>query len=157
MKKIFPLAILLLMGLAFSHCKHDETDAPVITLEEPEEGQPFTAGSEHGVHMEFDLEDASGLNWYKIDIHYGGGHSHSLSLQAQPLSEPVQWSYQKTYDDAKGLKNHHVHVHSEAIPANAVLGEYHLGISATDVHGNEATVYRTFEIVDYPVEDDDED
>ncbi|MDR0582161.1 MAG: DUF4625 domain-containing protein [Prevotellaceae bacterium] len=159
MKKIFLLAIILLMGLAFSNCKHDETDGPVITLEEPEEGQPFTAGSKHGVHMEFDLEDESGLNQYKIDIHYGGDHTHSLSLQAQPLSElsRAQWSYQKTYDDAKGLKNHHVHVHSDSIPENATLGEYHLGIAATDVHGNETTVYQKFEIVDYEVEDEDED
>ena len=157
MKKIFLLAIILLVGLAFSNCKHDETNGPVITLEEPEEGQPFTAGSKHGVHMEFDLEDESGLNQYKIDIHYGGGHTHSQSLQTQSLPEQsrADWSFQKTYDDAKGLIKHQVHVHSDSIHLNATLGEYHLGIAATDVHGNETTVYRTFNIVDYEVEDDD--
>ncbi|MDR2802130.1 MAG: DUF4625 domain-containing protein, partial [Prevotellaceae bacterium] len=87
MKKFFQLAAILLVGLAFSNCNNDEnieTNGPEIILEEPEEEQPFTAGSAHGVHMEFDLADESGLNQYKIDIHYGGGHTHSLSLQAQP-------------------------------------------------------------------------
>ncbi|MDR3350049.1 MAG: DUF4625 domain-containing protein [Prevotellaceae bacterium] len=155
MKKIFTFILIAMMGLAFSNCNHDETNGPEIILEEPEEGQPFTAGSAHGVHMEFDLKDESGLNQYKIDIHYGGGHVHSQALKTQSAAAAVDWSYQKTYDDAKGLKNHHVHVHSDSIPENATLGEYHLGISATDVHGNETTRYRTFTIVDYEVADED--
>ncbi|MDR1405795.1 MAG: DUF4625 domain-containing protein [Prevotellaceae bacterium] len=160
MKKIFQLTVAVLAGCALAGCSHDETTettGPVITLHEPEENQPFTAGNAHGVHLEFDLADESGLNQYKIDIHYGEGHTHSQALQAQPQAARADWSYQKTYEDAKGLKNHHVHVHSDSIPENASLGAYHLGIWATDIHGNESVVYRTFTVVDYPVEDDDED
>jgi hypothetical protein len=156
MKKIVYFAILALIGLFAITCNKKDTTGPEIILHEPEPGQPFTAGDAHGVHIEFDLADESGLNQYKIDIHFGGGHTHSSPASARLLDESVEWSYQKTYDDAKNLKNHHVHVHSDSIPANASLGEYHLGILATDLEGNETTVYGTFEIVDYPVEDDED-
>jgi hypothetical protein len=150
----------LLAGLAFfaAACgdKDEEKDVkgPEITLAEPEIDEEFAAGSKSGVHMKFDLADPSGLNWVKIDIHSnsGEGHSHSSLLKAAT----TDWSYQETYDGAKGLKNHHAHIHSDSIPADATLGEYHLGISATDVHGNETTVYRTFVIVDH-LDDDHDD
>ncbi|MDR0414610.1 MAG: DUF4625 domain-containing protein, partial [Prevotellaceae bacterium] len=119
----------LLAGIAFLGAACGDADeekdvtGPQIDLKDPEEGEEFAAGNRHGVHIEFDLADLSGLNAYKVDIHSGAGHSHSKMLKA------VDWSYQKVYDDAKGLKNHHVHVHSDSIPADATLGEYHLGIS----------------------------
>lgn len=139
----------LLAGMAFvaAACSNDDKDTtgPVITLEEPVDGDTVAAGSKHGVHIEFDLADESGLNTFKIDIHSGAGHSHESQAKAAETSD---WSFLKTYDEAKGLKNHHVHVHSDSIWANATLGDYHFGISATDVHGNESTVWRTIKVVD---------
>ncbi|MDR3365830.1 MAG: DUF4625 domain-containing protein [Prevotellaceae bacterium] len=149
-------APLLLAGLLFitAACDKEDKDTagPTITLKEPVEGDTAHAGEAHGLHIELDLADESGLNTYKIDIHYGEGHSHESLLKAAANN----WSYQKTYDNAKGLKNYHVHVHSDSIPANATLGEYHFGISATDVHGNETSVYRTFHLVEHDEDDHDD-
>ncbi|MDR0546773.1 MAG: DUF4625 domain-containing protein [Dysgonamonadaceae bacterium] len=129
-----------------------DTSGPTITLIEPEKGEEYKAGDADGVHIEFDLADESGIEQYKIDIHDGSGHSHSSTLKADAAT--IAWSYQKVYDDAKGLKNHHVHIHSEAIPEAAKLGDYHLMIYATDVLGNESFVYTTIKIVDHEVEHD---
>ncbi|MDR3189200.1 MAG: DUF4625 domain-containing protein [Prevotellaceae bacterium] len=150
-------AALLSAGLLFfvTACNENEKDVtkPVITVEEPAEGDTVHAGEAHGLHMEFDLEDESGLNEYKVDVHYGGDHSHSSYVKTTGTG----WSFQKTYGDAKGLRNHHAHHHSDSIPADAALGEYHLGILATDVHGNEASVYRTFTLVAPDNHDHDHD
>jgi hypothetical protein len=153
-KAIF-YAVIALVGLFLIACSKDaakDTTGPVITLTEPEAGEAFTAGDPDGVHLEFDLEDESGINQYKIDIHYGGGHSHNI----KPTAAGVSWSYQKVYDDRKGQLNAHIHIHSEAIPADAQLGDYHLGISATDIHGNESHVYATFTLVDTPTDHDED-
>jgi hypothetical protein len=136
----------LLAGMAFGAvaCSNDDKDTtgPVITLAEPEDGETFTAGSKSGVHIEFDLADESGLNTFKVDIHSGEGHSH----ESQAKAAASDWSFQKTYDEAKGLKSHKVHVHSDSIWANATIGDYHFGVSATDVHGNESAIWRTIKV-----------
>ncbi|MDR2814724.1 MAG: DUF4625 domain-containing protein [Prevotellaceae bacterium] len=154
-KAFFYSAALLLGGLAFfaTACDDEDATGPVITVEEPLNGDSVQAGEEHGLHMEFDLEDESGLNTYKIDIHSGAGHSHPSPLKV----ESTGWSFQKVYEDAKNLKNHHVHIHSDSVPADA-RGDYHLGISATDVHGNESSVYITFVVAEHVYgEHEDED
>jgi uncharacterized protein YxeA len=150
--KIYFILLALLLIIAASCSDNDEKDTigPVITLIEPEEGEEYKAGDAEGVHIEFDLADESGIGQYKIDIHDGSGHSHNSTLKADGTTIP--WNYQKVYDNAKGLKNHHVHIHSEAIPDNAKLGDYHLMIYATDALGNESLVYTTIKLVDHDVE-----
>jgi hypothetical protein len=138
------------MAFYASACDEKDTTGPEITLTEPEEGEEYAAGSAGGVHIEFDLADVSGLNEYKVDIHSGEGHSHSSLIKA------ASWNYQKAYEDAKGLKNHHAHDNSDTIPADATLGKYHLVFSATDVHGNESVAYRTFKIVAHTEDDHDD-
>lgn len=135
-------------------CSNDDKDAkgPVITVYEPANGDTAHAGEEHGLHMEFDLADESGLNTYKIDIHNGAHGSHGSRLIKATSKD---WSYDTVYY-AKNLKNKSVHVHSDSIPADATLGEYHLGIFATDVHGNESSVYITFYLA-APDDDDEHD
>jgi hypothetical protein len=145
------LAVISLLAVSCGKDSEKDTSGPVITLIEPEEGEEYKVGDEDGVHLEFDVADESGLGQYKIDIHDGSGHTHA-STKADDA--PVAWSYQKIYDDAKGLKNHHVHIHSEAIPQNAKLGAYHLMIYATDALGNESFVYTTINLVDHDVEHD---
>jgi hypothetical protein len=142
-----------LCATACSNDDNKDATGPVITISEPATGDTAHAGEAHGLHMEFDLTDESGLNTYKIDIHSGAGHSHESRLLKAAATD---WSFQKVYEDAKDLKNHHAHIHSDSIPADATLGEYHLGISATDIHGNETSVYVTFQLAE-PDEDDDHD
>ncbi|MDR0565560.1 MAG: DUF4625 domain-containing protein [Prevotellaceae bacterium] len=152
----FPLAGWALFATA---CSNDDKDTtgPVITVDEPVNGDTAHAGEAHGLHIEFDLKDESELNTYKIDIHSGAGHSHSTSLLKAVAND---WSYQKMVKMdtvEQGLKNHRVHVHSDSIPANATLGEYHLGILATDVHGNESSQYITFYLAEPDDDHDDHD
>ncbi|MDR3235190.1 MAG: DUF4625 domain-containing protein [Prevotellaceae bacterium] len=157
MKRIMYYASVALLSFTVAACSEEEakdTSGPVVTLGEPEKGEEFTAGSAGGVHMEFDLADESGIGQYSIDIHSAAdGHSHS-SVVHTSANTGVAWGYQKVYDDATGLKNHHVHVHSDSIPANALLGDYHLAVRATDIHGNETYVATTFVLVDHEVDDD---
>jgi len=163
MRKIMYYASMALLSFTVAACSSSDdetkdTTGPVITLGEPEEGEEFTAGSASGVHMEFDLADESGIGQYRIDIHDAAGHVHAES-SAVRLAEGagVSWAYDITYDDAKGLKNHHVHVHSEAIPTDAKLGDYHLAFWASDIYGNEALAAVTFALVDHEVEHEHDD
>jgi hypothetical protein len=159
MKTIYYTMMIVCAGFALAACSEETKDVtgPSIQLEEPTEDQPFTADGTHEVHIEFDLADESGINEYTIEIHYAdGGHSHApQQAAAAAADEREAWSYKRVYADKSGQKNAHVHVHSDVIPANARLGDYHLGVIATDVAGNESQVYCTIELVDYLVEDND--
>lgn len=150
-KKKLLAALIMLSFVAFSACSDDkdpsDTTGPTITLESPNKGDTFHRGKD--IHIEFDLEDEDGINNYKVDIHWGEGHDHrSSAMNRTSASQDVAWSYQKVYDDKKGQKNAHVHIHTNEIPDNAKLGEYHFGILATDISGNESRKYISIQIVE---------
>jgi hypothetical protein len=161
MRKIMYYAFMAMLSFTVAACKDEtkDTKGPDVTIGEPEKGEEFTVGTASGIHIEFDLADESGIGQYKIDIHDAIGHTHdAISAVRTAAGAGVAWEYLKVYDDAAGLKNHHVHVHSDSIPADALLGNYHLAVRATDIHGNETYVATTFVLVDHEVEHDhDED
>lgn len=153
-KRILFTVFLALGFVAFSSCSDDkdesDTTGPVITLTDPNDGDSFARGED--IHITFDLEDESGLNNYKIDIHWGEGHTHKSAVVAH--SEPIKekaWNYLKVYNDdteVKGKKKAHVHIHTDEIPEDAKLGEYHFGVFASDLKGNESKKYITMKIVE---------
>jgi hypothetical protein len=124
----------------------DDTTGPEIKLLQPVNEAAFMRGDR--VTIEFDLADPSGINAYKIDIHYAAGdHAHTHALRAAAAEEDSEepWSYQASYDDRKGQPSAHVTL-TAVVPNNAQEGEYHLGILATDVLGNESQVYINIDI-----------
>ncbi|MBP5234993.1 MAG: DUF4625 domain-containing protein [Bacteroidales bacterium] len=143
MKRInYILAAVAVASLVFTtdSCKKDEGDVtpPVISLEEPEEGDEFLIGGEHGMHFECDFSDNVALASYKIDIHYNDGeYAHEHSKAVENL-----FSFQKTYTDIAGKKNAHVHQHDVVIPETAPEGKYHLMVYCTDEAGNESYIVR---------------
>lgn len=150
-KKFLSATLVTLFIVGFTACSDDkdvsDTEGPKISLDEPSNGESFKRGKD--IHIEFDLEDESGINNYKVDVHWGEGHSHkSSTLEQGTTPQDIPWSYQKVYDDKKGQVKAHVHIHSEEIPENAKIGEYHFGILATDLIGNESRKYISIQIVE---------
>lgn len=144
-KKILFASLLLLSSISFFSCGDDndnDTTGPAITLNKPTDESSFSRGDV--IALEFDLEDESGINQYKVDIHWGGDHTHK-GTKAES-EEHIQWSYQQVYSDKKGEKKAHIHINTELIPENAEGGHYHLGIIATDLAGNESKKYIEIEI-----------
>jgi uncharacterized lipoprotein YbaY len=155
-KFFFYVAIFALTLAACSDEK--DTTGPEIKLIQPEApyGAELTFARGDSITIEFTLADPSGINVYKIDIHYAGdghthdAHSHALSATATPEEEDEHeepWSFQKDYDDQKGKTSAHVTL-TLPIPDDIHGGEYHLGILATDAEGNESKVYIDIDIVE---------
>ncbi|MGI6793256.1 DUF4625 domain-containing protein [Bacteroides sp. KG68] len=146
--RLFISAICLLTGVSFSACNKDDkgdVTPPVIKLTEPEEGDELLIGDKHGVHLEMDLSDDVELKSYRINIHSNFDH-HGHEGKTKAAGETVPFSFNKVYDDAKGLKNHHVHNHDIVIPANATPGDYHLMIYCTDAAKNESRIWRNIKL-----------
>jgi hypothetical protein len=125
---------------------NDDTIGPEITLLQPANEAAFTRGDR--VTIEFDLADPSGINVCKVDIHYAGGeHAHTHALRAASVEEETEepWNYQEIYTGLNGQPSAHVTL-TATVPGNAQEGEYHLGILATDVLGNESQVYIDIDI-----------
>jgi hypothetical protein len=138
----------MLAALAAACSINDDTFGPEITLWRPAHEDAFTRGGR--IAIEFDLDDPAGVNTYKIDIHYAGGeHVHTHALSVAPAEEVPEepWNYLIIYDDKRGQTSPQVTL-SVKVPNNAQEGEYHLGILATDLFGNESQVYIDFDIID---------
>jgi hypothetical protein len=145
-----------IFALAAAACSDDkDTTGPEITLLQPENEAAFARGDE--LLIEFELSDPSGINACKIDIHYAGdGHTHSQSLGITPTHEEGEeeepWEHQElctididTNTDLKGKTSARV-TKTLTIPDHAQEGEYHLGILATDLEGNDSQVYIDIDI-----------
>ena len=130
------------MCVSFSACDEDEADTtkPVITLDEPEDGDSLRIGE--SVHFECDFSDDEALGSYLIEIHNNfDGHGHKIS-SSQTRSEDTEAFYFKKSYDISNLRNTHVHHHDIVIPENATPGAYHLIVYCTDAAGNQAMVAR---------------
>ena len=141
-----------IFALAAAACSDDkDTTGPEITLLQPANEDAFARGDE--ISIEFDLADPSGINEYKIDIHYAGEgheHAHSQALGVTPThedggEEEEPWKFQETYTDQKGKTFAHVEL-TVPVPDNIHGGEYHLGILATDAESNESEAYIDIDI-----------
>jgi hypothetical protein len=142
-----------IFALTVAACSDDkDTTGPEITLVQPANEDAFTRGET--VTIEFTLTDPSGINSYKVDIHYGGGehaHSHALSATLTHEEEEEPWEYENIQDGQaydgykKGETSAHVTL-TPTVPPNAQEGEYHLGILATDMAGNESQKYIDIDI-----------
>lgn len=130
------------MCVSFSACDEDEADTtkPVITLDEPEDGDSLRIGE--SVHFECDFSDDEALGSYLIEIHNNfDGHGHKIS-SSQTRGEDTEAFYFKKSYDISNLRNTHVHHHDIVIPENATPGAYHLIVYCTDAAGNQAMVAR---------------
>ncbi|MBQ6561284.1 MAG: DUF4625 domain-containing protein [Paludibacteraceae bacterium] len=130
------------MCVSFSACDEDEADTtkPVITLDEPEDGDSLRIGE--SFHFECDFSDDEALGSYLIEIHNNfDGHGHKIS-SSQTRGEDTEAFYFKKSYDISNLRNTHVHHHDIVIPENATPGAYHLIVYCTDAAGNQAMVAR---------------
>lgn len=131
--------------------------APVIELDEPEDGEELLIGS--GIHFECDFKDNTMLGSYMIEIHSNfDGHSHKVSTRA--TADEMPFFFKKSYN-LSGLRNTHVHHHDVIIPENATPGNYHLVVYCTDAAGNQSLVARSI-VLSHDAEehhhhDDDDD
>ncbi|MDR0428154.1 MAG: DUF4625 domain-containing protein [Dysgonamonadaceae bacterium] len=142
---IFNLCFLSLT-IVFTACDNNNADLnpPVITLNDPAEGEILTIGDEHGVHFDMDLEDDVMLSSYKIDIHWGEDHEHhhSSSLLRSLTEEGTEhFKFQESWDVSQTRKIH-VHHHQIMIPRNAIPGKYHFLVYCLDAAGNESMLAR---------------
>ncbi len=141
MKKYYILSVLAIaFSFVFTSCGDDDdvdTIAPVIELDEPEDGDELLIGA--GIHFECDFKDDVRLGSYMIEIHSNfDGHSHKVKSRAG--EEP--FFFKKSYNDISGLRNAHVHHHDVVIPENAQEGNYHLVVYCADAAGNQSLVAR---------------
>ncbi|MBQ8020000.1 MAG: DUF4625 domain-containing protein [Paludibacteraceae bacterium] len=130
------------MCVSFSACDEEDADTtkPVITLDEPEDGDSLRIGE--SVHFECDFSDDEALGSYLIEIHNNfDGHGHKIS-SSQTRGEDTEAFYFKKSYDISNLRNTHVHHHDIVIPENATPGAYHLIVYCTDAAGNQAMVAR---------------
>jgi hypothetical protein len=148
---------LAIFALTLAACSDDkDTTGPEITLKQPQNEAAFARGE--SIPIEFDLADPSGIKEYKIDIHYAGdehthdAHSHALSIKLAAEEAENPWEYEyiqdgQNYDDYKAGETFISVTHTTTtIPATAQEGEYHLGVLATDLEGNESQVYIDIDI-----------
>lgn len=141
-KNILFFVLSAIMCVSFSACDEDEADTtkPVITLDEPEDGDSLRIGE--SVHFECDFSDDEALGSYLIEIHNNfDGHGHKIS-SSQTRGEDTEAFYFKKSYDISNLRNTHVHHHDIVIPENATPGAYHLIVYCTDAAGNQSMVAR---------------
>lgn len=141
-KNILFFVLSAIMCVSFSACDEDEADTtkPVITLDEPEDGDSLRIGE--SVHFECDFSDDEALGSYLIEIHNNfDGHGHKIS-SSQTRGEDTEAFYFKKSYDISNLRNTHVHHHDIVIPENATPGAYHLVVYCTDAAGNQSMVAR---------------
>jgi len=146
MKTIYSILCLSAILCFFTNCSDDEGDTtkPQITLNSPEEGAVFKAGS--AIHITFDLEDNEELGSYYIDIH-ANSEGHGSHSRAALNTKTKDFSIKKPGDIAPGLKNEHIETEIN-IPDDATPGEYHFLINCADASGNSSLVVRNIEITE---------
>ena len=152
MKTPFKNLALAFGTILFVACSSDDKDsvAPVITLIEPHVDEVFEPGEE--IHFEANFTDNVQLASYKIDIHYGGDHTHGrgVALGEGHDHEYEKWDFEQVYP----LSGRTMDVHRD-IPIPTMIngkpikrGEYHFGVYALDAAGNQSLVFRDIYILD---------
>lgn len=129
------LGLVVLLAMAAS-CKDKDLDkqAPVIKVEEPENGDTLSVG--HPIHFEVNFSDNEHLASYKVDIHNNfNGHHHHHKAEKEPFFFQKTWSL-------NGQRSAHVHHHEIAVPEDAHPGNYHFMVYCVDEAGNESFVTR---------------
>ncbi len=150
-KNILFFVLSAIMCVSFSACDEEDADTtkPVITLDEPEDGDSLRIGK--SVHFECDFSDDEALGSYLIEIHNNfDGHGHKTRAD-----ETVPFSIKKSYD-LSNLRNTHVHHHDIVISDNTTPGAYHLVVYCTDAAGNQSMVARDI-ILSHDAESHDHD
>ncbi len=136
-----PIFILSILGLLITACNDDndiDTNPPQIEVESPHDGQHVHPGEI--IHFDAEFSDNVGLGQFKIDIHYGGDHSHKGAFADEP-----KWSWEHI-GDLSG-RNRHVHLDIE-VPDSIHDGKYHMLVYCTDQAGNESWTALTIYIED---------
>lgn len=125
-KKLKYLATISI-AFIFQACSND-SEKPVITINEPSNGEIFNVGTE--IHIDFTITDNDELNQFKIDIHGShDGHTHGKLAEILPAFDTI------IIENVTGNNiNRHIHVD---IPSGIWPGPYHVIIYATDKSGNE--------------------
>lgn len=146
-------ALIISTSLFFNACsdKNIDSEAPVITLNEPKNEDAIKIGDPAGVHSEMELSDNIKLSSYKVNIHSNFDH-HSHTRADESAVETAAFEYTKVFMEAEGeklstKKNAHIHHHEIIIPATfngkpIKEGEYHFIVYCTDLAGNESFVVR---------------
>lgn len=143
-QKLFAASLLAVSLLLFTSCSDDdkeEVELNPITLLKPENGAKFKRGE--FINVEFEVNSSTGISSYKLDIHHAGGHNHRAV-------EEATWTYEEVHEDSHvGEKKAVVKfTTAEAIPANAKLGEYHLGIHLIEMDKKDTAAYIEIEITE---------
>jgi hypothetical protein len=125
-KSILFVAIL---ALGFTACKKEETPdltKPVISVTQPAaDHMDLTQGATFTIQAT--LTDDVALSQWKFDIHSADGHTHRIMAGEWELTETGA-AADKSYIFSKTL----------TVPADALLGDYHFTLEATDKAGNAA-------------------
>lgn len=123
---VFALSLLFVIG-----CEKEDEDNVKPTVSNLEVGYEDTLHVGEPVHLEFDAEDNDALDYYRVVIHFEGGHEHKSA------DEYIEWDFDTTfYDNFTGLKNATVHHHYISVPENAEEGDYHFHLTVADKAGN---------------------
>lgn len=135
--KISFVTLVMAMSFSFLSCEKDSVDdeKPVISNLEIGHDGFFQAGAE--LHVEFEVSDNEGLDYYQITIHHEGEHKSTVT----------EWELDEKFDEINGLKNYTVHNHDIEVPADAELGDYHVHLMVVDLAGNVADEELELELV----------
>lgn len=142
-KSIKTLSLMLIIIMfAFMACTDEkiDTEKPEIEVSSPSDHEEFHPGDV--IHFDAEFSDNVKLSQFKIDIHYGEGHSHK---SAGIENGEIEWSF--VYIGELSGRNKHIHL-DIPIPSNAKHGEYHFMVYCTDKAGNESWVALEIELVD---------
>src|SRR5690554_389103 len=170
---LFLMSLVVLGGTLLTSCEKEEIDneKPVIRLIAPEEDEAIRPGSD--IHFDVEFSDNVALGSYKVNIHWGEGHTHSatLSTRAEEEGEPFERTWLEREFIALGdepiagkrsvtVHHHHI-VIPETITVNGVEkpikeGHYHFMVYCTDEAGQEAFVAREI-VISYDAEEHDHD
>lgn len=150
---LFLTSLVILGSSLFVSCEKEEVDIekPVIRLMAPEEEEAIRPGSD--LHFDVEFSDNVALGSYKINIHWGEGHTHSatLSTRAEEDSEPFEKTWLESDfialgdEPIAGKRSASVHHHHIVIPETVngkplKEGHYHFMVYCTDQSGLESFV-----------------
>lgn len=173
MKKSFTLfltSLVLLGGALLASCEKEAIDneRPKITLKAPGEGEAIRPGSE--IHFEVEFSDNVALGSYKVNIHWGEGHTHSATLSTlaeEDDSEPFEKTWLESDfialgdEPIVGKRSVTVHHHHIVIPETSTVngiekpvkeGHYHFLVYCTDESGLESFIAREI-LISYDAEE----
>lgn len=150
-KKMLKAALLAVFVLSLSACSDDDKDVigerPVIKWVSPDNHTEFARGEK--IKVQFEVEAENGISSYKLDVHWGGSHTHSGVARETPEKSPENaWIYSPVFTDHKGEKKALIEITTDQIPTDAQVGEYHLGVHVIDLSKKEAQHYIEIEIVE---------